>query len=77
MLQLGSGNFFAIAFTDANGNYSAAVSPGFWQIQPIKERYARPGYVISQDKLQVDTTTGSVTNGSIAVPPETPSSMSA
>jgi hypothetical protein len=69
MLQLSSGNFFAIAFTDANGNYSAAVSPGFWQIQPVKERYARRGYVISQDKLQVDTTTGSVANASIAVLP--------
>lgn len=69
MLQLGSGNLFAIAFTDANGNYSASVSTGFWQIQPVKERYARFGYVVSQDKLQVDTTTGSVANASIAVFP--------
>jgi hypothetical protein len=68
-LQLQSGNLFAIVFTDANGDYSAAVSPGFWKIQPGKERYARRGYVISQDKLQVDTTTGSVANVNIAVLP--------
>src|ERR1051326_8035544 len=69
MLQLSSGNLFAIAFTDANGNYSAAVMPGFWKIQPVKERYARRGYVVSQDKFQVDSTTGSVANASIAVLP--------
>jgi protocatechuate 3,4-dioxygenase beta subunit len=69
MLQLQSGNLFAIAFTDTNGDYSASVSPGFWKIQPVKERYARRGYVVSQDKLQVDTTTGSVANASIAVFP--------
>ncbi len=69
MLQLQSGNLFAIAFTDASGNYSASVSPGFWQIQPVKERYARRGYVVSQDKVQFDTTTGSVANASIPVFP--------
>src|ERR1051325_11393203 len=69
MLQLQSGNLFAIAFTDVNGNYSAAVSPAFWKIQPSKERYARRGYVVSQDKLQVDTTAGSVANVGIAVIP--------
>jgi hypothetical protein len=67
LLQLQSGNFFAIAFTDANGDYSAAVSPGFWKVQPVKERFARRGYVISQDKLQVDTTAGSVANVGIPV----------
>lgn len=69
MLQLQSGNLFAIAFTDASGNYSAAVTPGFWKVQPVKERFARRGYVVSQDKLQVDTTTGSVANVGIAVIP--------
>jgi protocatechuate 3,4-dioxygenase beta subunit len=68
-LQLESANLFAIAFTDANGNYSAAVTPGFWKIQPVKERFARRGYVVSQDKLQIDTTTGNVANVGIAVFP--------
>ncbi len=68
LLQLGSGNLFAITFTDTNGNYSAAVSPSVWEIQPTKERMARRAYVLPQAKFQVDTTTNSVVNANIALP---------
>ena len=68
LVQLGSGNLFAITFTDTNGNYSAAVSPSVWKIQPTKERMARRAYVLPQAKFQVDTTTNSVINANIALP---------
>lgn len=68
LLTLQSGNLFAIAFTDTNGNYSAAVSPSVWKIQPTKERLARRAYVLPQATFQVDTTTNSVTNANIALP---------
>lgn len=67
MLQLQSGNLFAIAFTDTNGNYSAAVTPNFWKIKPTKERLVRRAFVASQKSLQVDTSGGNVTNASIAL----------
>lgn len=68
LLQLDSGSLFAIAFTDTNGNYNAAVSPSVWKIQPTKERMARRAYVLPQAKFQVDTTTNSVVNANIALP---------
>jgi hypothetical protein len=65
-LQTGD-NFFAIAFTDTNGNYSAAVSPDFWTISPIKERLARRAFVVNQNTFQVDATAHSVTNANLAL----------
>jgi hypothetical protein len=62
MIQLQSGSLFGIGFTDTNGNYSAAVTPNFWQIGPNKERTPRHGYVVPQQSLQVDATGGNVTN---------------
>lgn len=68
MLQLQSGSFFAITFTDTNGNYSAAVAPSVWKIQPVKERLSRRAYVVPETTFQVDTTSGSVSNANIALP---------
>ena len=69
MLQIeqSGGSLFAIAFTDTNGNYSAAVAPAYWKISPIKERLARRAYVSPQNRLQVNATAGNVTNASIAL----------
>jgi hypothetical protein len=67
MVQLESGNLFAINFTDTNGNYSAAVSPGFWKIKPTKERLPRRGYVTLQQSLQEDATAGNVSNANVAL----------
>jgi Carboxypeptidase regulatory-like domain len=68
LLQLQSGNLFAIAFSDTNGNYSAAVTPSQWTVQPTKERLARRAYVVPRSKTQWDTTTNSVSNANIALP---------
>ena len=68
MLQLDSGSLFAIAFSDTNGNYSAAVTPNFWQVQPIKERLGRRAVVASHSPLQVNTTSMNVTNANIGLP---------
>lgn len=65
-LQFESGNLFAIAFTDTNGNYSAAVAPSFWKIKPIKERLPRRAHLNSQATFQVNTTAASVTNANLA-----------
>ena len=68
LIQFQSGNLFEVAFTDTNGNYSAAVSPGFWKVQPAKEKLARGGYVDPQQTYQADATTGSVVNFNIGFP---------
>ncbi|MDB6065527.1 MAG: regulator of chromosome condensation [Pedosphaera sp.] len=66
-LQFQSGGLFAIAFTDANGNYSAALAPAFWKIKPAKERLGRRAYVVSQNTFQVNATAGSVSNANLAL----------
>jgi hypothetical protein len=67
LLQFQSGNLFAIAFSDTNGNYSAALAPAFWKIKPAKERLARRAYVVSQNTFQVNATAGNVTNANLAL----------
>jgi hypothetical protein len=68
LVQFESGSLFEIAFTDPNGNYSAAVTPSLWKIKLSKERLTRSAYVVSQTTFQVDTTGGSVTSANIALP---------
>jgi hypothetical protein len=68
LLTVQSGSLFAVAFTDTNGNYSAAVSPSMWKVQPTKERLARRAYVLPQATFQVDTTISNVTGANIALP---------
>lgn len=68
MLQIGSGNLFTIAFTDTNGNYSAAVTPDFWQVKPIKERLAQRALVALNSATQVNATAGDVTNVNLGLP---------
>ena len=69
MLQLQSGNLFALAFTDTNGNYSAAVTPNFWKLKPTKERLVRRAFVAAQKSLQVNTSGGNATNANLALYP--------
>ncbi len=68
LLTLQSGNFFAIAFTDTNGNYSAALTPSFWKIQVDKQRLTRRAYVFPEATFQVDATGGPVSGANIALP---------
>ena len=65
-MQFESGDLFAIAFTDANGNYSAALSPSFWRVKLESNRLARRAYVTAQ--TQVDATAGSVAGVSLPLP---------
>jgi hypothetical protein len=67
-LQQKSLQYFAIAFADTNGNYSAAVTSNFWTIQPVKQRLTRRAYVLPEATFQVDATGGSVSNANIALP---------
>jgi hypothetical protein len=67
-VQQKSTGYFAIAFTDSNGNYSAAVTSNFWTIQPDKQRLVRRAYVLPEATFQVDATSGSVSNANIALP---------
>ena len=68
LLTLSSGKLFAISFTDTNGNYSAAVTPSMWTVQPTKERLARRAFVLPRITNQWDTTTNSVSNANIPLP---------
>ncbi len=67
MYQLESGSLFGVGFTDANGNYAAAVAPGYWKVKPNKERLPRRAYVVPQKDFQVNATVGDVTNANIAL----------
>ena len=68
MFMMGSGNYFAIGFTDTNGNFAASVTPSFWTIQPIKQRLARRAFVMPEAKFQVDVTSGVYSNANIGLP---------
>ena len=67
-LQLESQSLFAIAFTDAGGQYSAPLSPAFWRIRPEADDLTRRAYVGPQNRLQVDLTTGGATGVNFALP---------
>ena len=67
MLEGGNG-YLAITFTQTNGNYVAGVTPGFWQVRVESDLMARRAFVVPQQVIQVDTTTGSVANVNIALP---------
>jgi hypothetical protein len=68
LMTLQSGNLFAVAFSDTNGNYSAMVTPSFWKVQPAKERMARRMYVNPNSTFQFDVTSGIATNGDVGLP---------
>ena len=67
MIQLQSGSQLELAFTDTNGNFSAAVTADFWKIKLTKERLSRRAYVAPQKALQVDASAGNVSNANVAV----------
>ncbi len=68
LLTMSSGSLFSVAFTDTNGNYSAALTPSFWTIQVEKQRLSRRAFVNPEAKFQVDATGGSVTNANLGLP---------
>ena len=66
-----SDGLLAIAFTDTNGNFTARVVPDQWKISQNDQSLADRGYLALQNNLQVDTTTGSVSGVTIALPKAT------
>jgi hypothetical protein len=69
LMTLQSGNYFAVTFSDTNGNYSAPVSPSFWKVQPEKQRLVRRMYVLPESQpFQFDVTSGTATNANIPLP---------
>ena len=64
-------NYLALAFTDTNGNYSAGVIPAQWKVGQNEKGLASIGYLSLQNSRKVDTTTGSVSGVTIALPKET------
>jgi hypothetical protein len=68
LMTLQSGNLFAVAFSDPAGNYSAAATPSFWQIQLEEHRMTRRMYVNPNSTFQFDVTSGIATNGDIGLP---------
>jgi hypothetical protein len=60
LMPIEGGNFLAIAFTDTNGNYTAGVTPGSWKVKVDSDQVNERAYVTPQNKISVDTSTGSV-----------------
>lgn len=56
---------FGIGFTDTNGNYTLAVTPGKWKLKLGSESGPLLGYVRGNGSLNVDTTSANVTNANI------------
>ena len=63
--------FLGICYTDTNGNFTAGVDADQWYVQDDSAGTAVLGYVGLQNKVAVNTTTGSVANVSIALPKAT------
>ena len=60
--------FLTVAFSDANGNFSAGVTSGLWKIEISDQGVASHNYLRPQNKVQVDTTAGSVAGITITLP---------
>lgn len=58
-------NFLTVAFTDTNGNFSAGVVSGQWQIQASDQGMTFKNYLRPQNKTQVDASGGSVSGVSV------------
>ena len=64
-------NLLALAFTDTNGNYNARVIPGQWKISSNAKGLVYKGYLALQNSTKVDTSAGSVSGVTIALPKAT------
>src|SRR5262249_40436749 len=67
-VQFESGSLFEINFTDTNGNFSTPLSPLVWKSRLDADRLARRAYVVPQDAIPADLTTGSVAGVNFPTP---------
>ncbi len=56
-------SLFAGGFSDANGNYSFAVTAGQWKVTPLENQLARVGYVRGQRPITNTASSGADTIG--------------
>jgi hypothetical protein len=61
----------AIGFSDTNGNFNVGVTTNIWRLDSDRQSVTLHGYVGLQNKFTVDTTTGSVSGVTIALPKAT------
>ena len=67
-LQAQANSYFAITFTDTNGDYTLGVTSNNWKIDASPERLSRRGYVTPQGyALKVNATLGDVTNANFGL----------
>jgi hypothetical protein len=66
-----STGLLATGVTDADGRYSIGVTSNQWRVEVDSAAAAVSGYVGLQNKVKVDTTSGSVSNVTIALPKAT------
>jgi hypothetical protein len=64
-------DLLAICFTDTNGNFSAGVNAAKWKINALSASLAFHGYVGLDNKVKANTTGGSVSGLTIALPKAT------
>jgi hypothetical protein len=57
-----------VAFTDANGNFNAGVTSDQWKVEISDQGAALLNYLRPQNKVHVDTSTGSVSGITITLP---------
>jgi hypothetical protein len=67
LMPIEGGNYLSVAFTDTNGNYTASVAPASWKVKVDSDQVSERAYVSPQDKISVDTSTGSVAGVDIAL----------
>ena len=65
------GGLLTLAFTDTNGNFTAGVAAGQWKLEGNEQGLMPYGYLGLQNSTHVDTTGGSVSGVTIAVPKAT------
>lgn len=67
-LQAQANSYFAIAFTDTNGDYTFGAASNNWKINVSPERLSRRGYVTPQGEVvKVNATLGSVSSANFGL----------
>jgi hypothetical protein len=70
LIQAQSANLLAITFTDANGNYSAAITGNStWQVKSEGQAAPQLGYLKNKNKLSITVGSSSVANVNLTLQP--------
>ena len=71
VLRSQSTGTFTVEYTDASGNFSAAVAPGNWDIEVERNAVNQLGYLAPSQPKSVDTSAGNVSAVAISLPKAT------